>query len=117
MNQNRSFGVNLLHILKTIRLKFLMNDTGSIPHQHLNTGLTLNVFTQILIRRPYDFLTLISQMLNHFQSDTRSHHPVGPRFNRSRSIGIDNNFMVRVSIAKCCKFISRTTQIQRAVSL
>ncbi len=76
MNQYRGLRINIHQISQAFGLELLMNDTGAVPHHHIRTGLTLDIATQIFIRRPENFLSLVHQMLGDLQSDTGSHYPI-----------------------------------------
>lgn len=61
--------VKRLHARERLRLKFVMNNTGTLPAKHVSAGLLLHVITEMAVRRPDDFLAQTVQMLNQFNGD------------------------------------------------
>ncbi|MNG24070.1 hypothetical protein D3C84_1087540 [compost metagenome] len=89
-----------------------MNDAGTVPQQHVGTGLTLNVGAQVLVRPPDDGFAVIHQAFDDFQRTARRHHPVRTGFDRRRGIGVNHHRTLRMLVAECGKLIDRTPQVQ-----
>ena len=114
VHQDRSIRVQRLHVFELLGLELFMDDAGTIPEQHVGAGLALDVGTQVLVRAPDDGLAVVHQAFDDLQCATGGHHPVRPRLDRCRGVGIDHHGAFRVLVAERRKLVDRATQVQRA---
>ncbi|KPY73818.1 Uncharacterized protein ALO45_05526 [Pseudomonas syringae pv. syringae] len=114
VNQNRRLGVQGFHVFELLGFELFVDDAGTVPQQHIGTGFTLNVTTQVLIWRPDDFLTVVHQALDDLQRAARGHHPVRTGFDGCRGVGIHHHGTLRVLVAKSGELVDRAPHIERA---
>ena len=113
MHENRRLGIQRLHILQLFGLELFVNDARAIPEQHVRTGFTLHIATEMLVRSPDDLLAVVHEALDDFQRATGSHHPVGTCLDRSGGVGIDHHGALGVLIAKSRELRNGAAKIQR----
>ncbi|MNO77054.1 hypothetical protein D3C76_681490 [compost metagenome] len=114
MHQNRRIRVQRLHVFKLLGLELFVNDAGTVPQQHVGTGLALDVGAQVLVRPPDDGFAVIHQAFDDFQRTARRHHPVRAGFDRRRGIGVNHHRALRMLVAERGKLIDRAPEVQRA---
>ena len=89
----------------------------ALPAQHLGASLLLDVGTEVTVRAPDDLVTLAVQMFDDLQRDAGGHHPVRPRLDRRRSIGVDHHDMVGMGVTEGGELLDGAAQIKRALGL
>ncbi|MCY1438392.1 hypothetical protein D9M71_545880 [compost metagenome] len=67
VHQNRRIRVQRLHVFKLLGLELFVNDAGTVPQQHVGTGLALDVGPQVLVRAPDDGLAVVHQAFDDLQ--------------------------------------------------
>src|SRR5690554_4356601 len=91
-----------------------MHNTGSVPQQHVGTGLALDITPKVLVWPPDDLFPVIHQGFDNLQCTTGRYNPVGTGLYGSGSVGIHHNGTLGMLVTKSGKLLYRTTQIQRA---
>ncbi|RMP50647.1 hypothetical protein ALQ21_200105 [Pseudomonas savastanoi pv. glycinea] len=90
-----------------------MDNAGTVPQQHIGTGFTLDIATQMLVWSPDDFLAVVHQAFDDLQRTARGHYPVRTGFDRCRGVGIHHHGTLRVLIAERGKLIDRAPYVKR----
>src|SRR5690554_34534 len=112
MHQSRRIGMECLEVLNAFGLELFMDNAGTVPEQHVGTGLALNVVAQVLVRGPQDLLTTRLEVLNDIHGYGGGHYPVGTGLYSCRRIGVNHHGAVGVRIAEITEGIRRTTGIE-----
>ena len=67
VHQNRCIRVQRLHVFQLLGLELFVNDAGTVPQQHVGTGLALDITTQMLVWPPDNGFTVIHQAFDDLQ--------------------------------------------------
>ena len=114
VHQDGGLRIERLHILQLLGLELFVDDAGTVPQQHVGTGLALDVAPQVLIRRPENLLAVVHQALDDLQRAAGGNHPVGPRLYRCRGIGVHHHGAIGVLVAEGREILNRAAQVERA---
>ena len=89
---------------------------GTIPQQHITSGNTVDIITQVTVRAE-NHLRSFRETFNNLTGIRGSYHHICHRFHSSSCIHIRNNHMIRMLFYKFSKLRSRTTVCQRTACI
>ena len=113
MNQHHRIGMFRLQHRQFLPFKFVVNDTRTLPQQHIRACFAADVVAEVAVGSPNQLLAARFQIRHDFQRHRRRDHPIGTRFHGGGSVGVHYDCAVGVLVAKRRKRFFRATQIQR----